>query len=425
MRTSTERLPRISACAFFLIVLGTTTFLPFPAGADPAQRATKLKSGSGGAAAAPPPASEKKGADPRTEALIAWLDGFFPAGAGETKVDEIAQIKIPGYRLVRAQKSYTVDARANDQCYAALEENGKSGIVGDVFVDEARIKLSTPVRTDADLEGIRAQLKKYFRGPFRMSLDPAGDRPSFKGVKIRPDTGYGTYDITGYLKADDGSLMILGRSWDRRRPLTVQRRELMKLESTPFTGPADASVTIVEYSDMQCAYCKKRTLDWEALTEKLGSLLKIKRYFKAFPLTNEHPWAFRAASAGRCFFESKPELFLRWKSGVYAKQEELTVPSLDNFALDFALANDVSEEAFKGCYLHEKASERVLTDLTEGFALRVRSTPTYFIDGVPVSWFNDNLMEEYLRKTYLKGAGLPLPTPIAKPTAAATPVHAK
>ena len=85
------------------------------------------------------------------------------------------------------------------------------------------------------------------------------------------------------------------------------------------------------------------------------------------------------------------------------------------------MANEIPEEKFKSCYLNEKANARVLADLTEGFALRVRSTPTYFIDGVPVSWFSDNLMEEYLRKTYLKGAGLPLPTPVVKPTAAGAP----
>ncbi len=46
--------------------------------------------------------------------------------------------------------------------------------------------------------------------------------------------------------------------------------------------------------------------------------------------------------------------------------------------------------------------------------MRVRSTPTYFIDGVYVAWFADNTMEEFLRKTYLGGRGLPLPTPVAK-----------
>ena len=50
---------------------------------------------------------------------------------------------------------------------------------------------------------------------------------------------------------------------------------------------------------------------------------------------------------------------------------------------------------------------QVLDDLAEGFAVRVRSTPTYFVDGVPLSWFADPLMEDYLRKTYLKGAAPP------------------
>ena len=53
------------------------------------------------------------------------------------------------------------------------------------------------------------------------------------------------------------------------------------------------------------------------------------------------------------------------------------------------------------------AVTKVLDDLAEGFAVRVRSTPTYFVDGVPLSWFADPLMEDYLRKTYLKGAASP------------------
>jgi hypothetical protein len=52
----------------------------------------------------------------------------------------------------------------------------------------------------------------------------------------------------------------------------------------------------------------------------------------------------------------------------------------------------------------------------------VRSTPSYFVDGVLVSWFSDNLMEEFLRTTYLGGKGLPLPGAPATPSAAA-PKH--
>jgi len=112
--------------------------------------------------------------------------------------------------------------------------------------------------------------------------------------------------------------------------------------------------------------------------------------------------AFRAAAAGRCFFEKDPALFLRWKSSVYNRQETLTVSDLDMFAVDFAAANGVSEAQLKGCYLQEASSRKILSDLTEGFAIRVRATPTYVIDGVAVSWYSDNLMEDYLRQTYMK-----------------------
>ncbi len=82
----------------------------------------------------------------------------------------------------------------------------------------------------------------------------------------------------------------------------------------------------------------------------------------------------------------------------------VTVADLDTFALDFAISNDLAEDWFKGCYLKDSTCSRILSDLTEGFAIRVRATPTYIIDGVAVSWYADNIMEDYLRQTYLKGA---------------------
>ena len=193
---------------------------------------------------------------------------------------------------------------------------------------------------------------------------------------------------------------------------------MLKLDGAPTQGPADATVTIVEFSDMQCPFCKKRAGDMDVLLSKIGKELKVRRVYKSFPIS-EHTWAFRAASAGRCFYEMKKDLYFNWKSSVFGRQETLSVGELDTFALDFAVANDIPEATFRGCYLQGTAVSRVLEDLTEGFAVRVRSTPTYFVDGVPVSWFSDGLMEEYLRKTYLKGAGLP--TPGASSPAAAKP----
>ena len=369
--------------------------------------------------ASQPPAVKAKppAPAPTPDSLTTWLNGFFPYGAGETKLEEVPQVKIAGAKLVRVQKSYTADSHFNDQLFVVQEDGARTLLVGDVLADEARLKAPAPVIGDADLEGMRTQLKQYFRTGFNLALDPAQDRKGWKGVQIRGNMGYGSFfTMAAYLKADDGAVLVVGRPWERNRPIADQRRDLIKLAGTPMQGAPDAKVTVVEYSDMQCGYCKKRTGDWEALLSRIGKELPIKRYIKSFPLT-DHTWAFRAASAGRCFFDVSPNLFFFWKSNVYAKQDELSVPLVDSFALDFALANQVPEDSFKSCYLQARSNERVLADITEGFAVRVRSTPTYFIDGVAVSWFYDNVMEEYLRRTYLGGRGLPLPEPTKTPAA--------
>ncbi len=361
--------------------------------------------------AAPKPAAAPAKADPLTE----WADGLFAWGAGQTTLEEIATVKIPGTKIYLAKRSYPADARQNDQAHLFVEDGGKI-LVGDIFYDEERAKNPAPVRTDADLASMRAKVKQFLIGGFSVMLDPSADRKNWRGVTIRTDTGYGSTPMSAFVKADDGTLLVIGRFWDRARSVAEQRREAIRLAGTPMTGPADAKVTVVEYSDMQCGFCKKRTADFEALVAKLSKELKIKRYIKSFPLTGVHPWAFRASSAGRCFFDLQgADSFFRWKSQVYAKQDELSVPGVDAFAIDYAYANEIPDEKFRACYLQAKSNDKIHADLAEGWALRVRSTPTYYIDGVYVSWFVDNLMEEFLRTTYLGGKGLPLPAASAAP----------
>lgn len=411
-----------------LAVLAAATLLACRAGGAPqAQAAEKPAATAVPAASKPaaPVAATPKIADPRTEALVGWLESFFPWGAGEVTADALDTVKIPGWRLYRASKKFAADERANDQAFVLADDAGKTALVGDVFVDESRLKAPKAIRGEADLDTLRELLGKFLRGRFKVSFDPSLDRRSFKGLKIQHETGYGAYEISAYVSSEDGALLLVGRAWDRSRGFAEQRKAMIRLDGAPSAGPADATVTIVEYSDMQCPFCKKRAGDLETLIHKLDKELKIRKVAKSFPIS-EHTWAFRAASAGRCFYEKDKESFYNWKSSVLARQETLSVGELDTFALDFAVSNGISEEAFRSCYLQGSSVKRVLDDLSEGFAVRVRSTPTYFIDGVPLSWFSDNLMEEYLRKTFLKGAGLPLPAPVAPATPpAARPAPAK
>jgi hypothetical protein len=115
------------------------------------------------AAQAPAPAKGPVKTDP----FASWIEGFFPWGPGELAIEELSQIKIPGAKLFRATKSHPTEQRFSDQAFLALEDGGKTAIVGDLFLDEARTGRATPIRSDADLEGLRTALKKYLRAPFQ------------------------------------------------------------------------------------------------------------------------------------------------------------------------------------------------------------------------------------------------------------------
>ncbi len=411
-----------------LTLLAATTLIACRAGGAPEAPAPETPAAAPVKAAAPAAATPAaapaapKVADPRTEALLEWLEGYFPWGAGELTLDALDAVRVPGWRLYRAEKKYKADERANDQTFVFADDAGKTALVGDVFADETRLKAPRPVRSEDDLGPLKELLSKFLRGRYRLSFDSSLDRRSFRGLKIAHETGYGAYDISAFVTEGDGAILLVGKVWDRSRSFAEQRRAMIRLENVPFAGPADARVTIVEYSDMQCPFCRKRAGDLDALAAKLAKELPIRRVSKAFPIS-DHAWAFRAAAAGRCFFERDKKLYPAWKSNVFGRQETLTVGELDTFALDFAVANDVPEEAFRSCYLQGSSVKKVLDDLSEGFAVRVRATPTYFVDGVPVSWFADGLMEEYLRRTYLKGAGLPAAAP--KPASPAKPAATK
>ena len=64
-------------------------------------------------------------------------------------------------------------------------------------------------------------------------------------------------------------------------------------------GPADASVTLVEYGDYECPYCGEAYPIVKAIQKRLGKQLLY--VFRHFPLTNAHPHAGPAAEAAeRC-----------------------------------------------------------------------------------------------------------------------------
>ncbi len=66
----------------------------------------------------------------------------------------------------------------------------------------------------------------------------------------------------------------------------------------PSMGPANASVTIVEFSDFECPYCGGLYPTLKDIEKNYKD--KIRIVYRQFPLTNIHPHAQKAAEASLC-----------------------------------------------------------------------------------------------------------------------------
>ncbi len=167
-------------------------------------------------------------------------------------------------------------------------------------------------------------------------------------------------------------------------------------ENAPFIGKADAKVTVVEFSDFQCPYCAKGAEVVTALKKKYGD--KIKVVFKNFPLPF-HNHARTAAMASLCANAQDGKHFWKLHDHMFANQTKLSADDLKAQAKTMGLKSD----EFNECLDKEKFAARVDQDVAEGQAVGVKSTPTFFVNGMlingaqPLEVFSE-LIDEQLKK---------------------------
>ena len=308
-----------------------------------------------------------------------------------------ATAKLPGFTAWTANRTgryETLKAQAD----VFVSNDGKWFYEGDSFLNPS----PRPVRSASDLDWVTSRYAKLLRSSVRGELVPARDAAGLKGVAILLETGYGPVRFPG-LVTPDGSAFLRGTLWDFQGDPRAERRRRIDVTAQRAQGSADAPVTIVEYADMECGYCKFRGKQLDRLLAANQGIVSVRRHYKFFPLWSNHPWAMKAASAGDCLFRlASPAALFRFKELAYSRQENLSVAAVDELAITSAEGEGVSRPDFLGCYLREESFDRVRKDQEEGYRLGVASTPTFFVDGTQINWIEDKVMEEYLRTKFPK-----------------------
>ncbi len=154
----------------------------------------------------------------------------------------------------------------------------------------------------------------------------------------------------------------------------------IKLDGAPSRGPADAKVTVVEFSDFECPYCAQA---WEIFEKQVYPQYgdKVRFVFKQMPLTQIHPFSEDAAVASMCALQQGNEQFWKLYNGLFAKQGELSKENLPAKVEEIATAAGLDVPKLKECLAEHKTLDAVKADQAEAAAVGVNGTPTFFVNG--------------------------------------------
>jgi protein-disulfide isomerase len=154
----------------------------------------------------------------------------------------------------------------------------------------------------------------------------------------------------------------------------VARLRLPVGERDHVQGPADAPVTLVEYGDYECPYCRAAVPIVQELQGLLGGQLQY--VFRHFPLSELHPHAQHAAEAAEA--AAAQGRFFEMHAALFEHQEALEDEQLVQYAVDLDLDADRIRTELAA---HSHAG-RVREDFESGLGSDARGTPTFYLDGV-------------------------------------------
>lgn len=187
--------------------------------------------------------------------------------------------------------------------------------------------------------------------------------------------GYVVWGTDLFARAGTASPQAANQAQVVEEPQVIRRYDI-PTEGYPAFGPEDAPITIVEFSDFQCPFCKR----WFAevyqplLAEYEG---QIRFVYRNLPLTSIHPDAFSAAEAAMCANE---------QNAFWGFHDKLLSGDVLGSSVYTQYASDLNLNAssFEACM--KAGTYRTMIQKDSDFAINmgVNSTPTFFINGLAV-----------------------------------------
>lgn len=159
-------------------------------------------------------------------------------------------------------------------------------------------------------------------------------------------------------------------------PEEVKRYDI-PIADNPILGSDTAAITIIEFSDYECPYCQRwHQQVFPKILAAYGD--KVRLVYRDFPLYGVHPNAETAAEAANCAGEQ--DKYYGFHNLLLSGEKEFGAETYKTFAKSLNLNMD----QFNQCMDEHRYQAEVKADYEYASQLGVRSTPTFFINGLAV-----------------------------------------
>jgi protein-disulfide isomerase len=240
---------------------------------------------------------------------------------------------------------------------------------------------------------------------------------TWKIAEIKPSEAAGISQLTAIFNTPQGQqIMRLYVTRDQKfafagdllpfgaDPFASTRSDL-KSANGPSRGAQDATLTIVEFGDLQCPACKNAQPNINKLMEEEP---KVRLVFQNFPLETVHKWAMTGAKYVDCLGRSNNDLVWKFIGLAYDHQVEINEQNVNQMLNGYVKEAGGDPTAVAACVGKPETEKRIRDSMALGEKVGVTSTPTFFIDGRRLQGFGSNVPYDVVKQMtdyYVSEAG--------------------
>ena len=293
-----------------------------------------------------------------TDEPLASVDGVAITSeeVGKDITGELSKLEEQIYDLKRRKLDALIDEKL------LTKEAAKRGVSMPALLD-AEVTSKTGLITEEEVE------KFYQANKGKIQVEESEAREKIRASLQSRKLAQQRQEFLSALRAQANIVVHL-------KPPPVTRIEIGGA-AVASKGSANAPVTIVEFTDFHCPFCKRALATLSQIESRYAD--KIKIVFRDFPIDQLHPAARKAHEAARC--ANAQGTFWAYHDKLFATAPQASVENLKTYAKELRLDSN----AFDQCLATDKYRSAVQKDIDEGKRAGVTGTPAFFINGRMIS----------------------------------------